>query len=65
MNIPTKTFMNRLDNSKDCNNINDIEEYANCKKNEINDKLDSIKLFILKKRKQLKQHIEKKIINIV
>lgn len=66
MNIPKKTtFLNRLDNSRDCNNINDIEQYANCKKNEINDKLDSIKLFILKKRKQLKQHIEKKIINIV
>lgn len=66
MNIPKKTtFLNRLDNSRDCNNINDIEQYANCKKNEINDKLDSIKLFILKKRKQLKQNIEKKIINIV
>lgn len=66
MNIPKKTtFLNRLDNSRDCNNINNIEEYTNCKKNEINYKLDSIKLFILKKRKLLKEHIEKKIINIV
>ena len=72
MNIsrnPTKSgnstrprFMDLLNSSQNCDNIKDnIEKYTECKKNEIIDKLNNIKLFIRKKRLEIRKHIFNKL----
>ena len=59
-------FMDVLNCSKNRDNIKDnIEEYTECKKNEIIDKLNNIELFIRKKRKEIRTHIFNKLDDII